>query len=283
MMKRWLIVCIGLLLLPLGCQSALPANAQAPPEMADLRREIQLLNLINSLELTPEQMQFVLDQAWQAQESREALEAQADAEETRATLEEIRDTLLAGESLSPELQERFRATQAENERLIGEYKETVIGLAQEVEAILENRQLYVLEQYVPRVVPPSGERRIGQTRGTGGSAVLERLRAIPADSFDLHKENVARRVMRALEERFRGRVLILERDRELDRILELVERVRALPEADLELQQEALIEELLAPYRVARPSARPTAVIARHLLDPAIIPLLEERIADSGS
>jgi hypothetical protein len=275
MMKRWLIVCIGLLLLPLGCQSALPANAQAPPETADLRREIQLLNLIDSLGLTPEQMQFVLDRARQAQESQEALKAQAHAEETRAMLEEIRDTLLAGESLSWELRERFLAAQAENERLIGEYRETVIGLAQEVEAILEDRQLYALEQYVPRVVPPS--------RGAGGSAMLERLRAIPADSFDLHKENVARRVMRQLEERFRGRVLIIERDRELDRILELVERVRALSEADLELQREALIEELLAPYRVARPSARPTAVIARHLLDPAIIPLLEEKIADSGS
>jgi hypothetical protein len=282
MMKRWLIVCIGLLLLPLGCQAALPASAQVLPETADLRREIQLLNLINSLELTPEQMQFVLDQARQAQESREALEAQGDVEETRAILEEIRDTLMAGESISLELRERFFAAKAENERLVEQYKEMVIGLAQEIEAILEDHQLYALEQYVPCVVPPSGEPRIGQTWGTGGSAALERLRAIPDDSFDLHKENIARRVMRELEKRFRGRVLMLDRDRELNRIVELMERVRALFEVEFELQQEALIEELLAPYEEARPSASPTAVIARHLLGPAIIPLLEEKTADSG-
>jgi hypothetical protein len=145
---------------------------------------------------------------------------------------------------------------------------------------LEDHQLDALEQYVPSVVPPSGEPRIGQTQGTRGSAALERLRAIPDDSFELHKENIARRVMRELEKRFRGRVLMLDRDHELDRIVELMERARALSEVEFELQQEALIEELLAPYEAARPPASPTAVIARHLLDPAIIPLLEEKTAD---
>ncbi len=276
-MKRWLIVCIGLVLLPLGCQSALPADAQAPPETADLRREIQLLNLINSLELTPEQMQFVLDQARQAQESREALKTQVEVEEMQATLEEIRDTLMAEESLSPELEERFLAARAENEGLLKGYQEQVVGLAREVADILEEDQLDALEQYVPHVVPLPDEPRIGQDQ-----VALERLRAIPADLFDLRKEAIARRVMRELEKRFRGRVLPLERDRELDRILELVERVRDLSDAEFELQQEALVEELLVPYQAARPSVRPTAVIARHLLDPAIIPLLEEKIVDSG-
>lgn len=282
-MKRWLIVCIGLSLLLLGCQAALPANAQTPPETADLRREIQLLTLINSLELTPEQVQFILDQARQAQESREALKAQADVTEMQATLEEIRDTLLAGESLPPELQERFRTARAENERLIKGYQEQVIGLAHEIEDILTEDQLDVLKQYVPHVVPLPDEPRSGQTQGARGGAVLERLRAVPADSFDLRKEAIARRVRRELEKRFRGRILTLERDRELERILELVERARTLSDAEFELQQEALIAELLSPYKVARPAVRPTVVIARHLLNPAIIPLLEQKIADSGS
>ncbi|MBN2394086.1 MAG: hypothetical protein JXR84_25355 [Anaerolineae bacterium] len=278
MMKRWLIVCIGLLLLLLGCQAALPANAQTPPETADLRREIQLLNLINSLDLTPEQMQFILDQARQVQKGREALKAQADGDEMQATLEEIRDTLMAGESLSPELQERFRDARAENERLIKEHQEQVTGLAREVEDILEEDQLDVLAQYVPHVVPLPDVPRTGQAQ-----AALERLRAIPADVFDLRKEAIARRTMQELEKRFRTRTAPRERDRELDRILELAERVRDLSDTEFELQQKALIEELLSPYEVARPSVRPMVVIARHLLDPAIIPLLEEKIANSGS
>lgn len=274
-MKRWLIVCIGLLLLPLGLQSALPANAQTTPETAALHREIQLLNLINSLDLTLEQMQFVLDQARQAQEGREALKAQADGEETQAILEEIRDTLMAGESLSPELQERFLAARAENERLIKEHQEQVNDLAREVEDILEKDQLDILEQYVPHVVPLPDAPRTGQAQ-----AALKRLRDIPADQFDLRKEAIACRTMQELEKRFRGRTLPRERGRELDRILELLGRVRDLSDAEFELQQRALIEELLSPYRVARSSVRPTVVIARNLLDPAIIPLLEEKIAD---
>ena len=43
--------------------------------------------------------------------------------------------------------------------------------------------------------------------------------------------------------------------------------------------REALIEELLAPYNASRAPVDVTSVIGRHLLDPSIIPLLEEKLA----
>lgn len=39
------------------------------------------------------------------------------------------------------------------------------------------------------------------------------------------------------------------------------------------------MKELLGPYEEAQPQAEIAAIIARHLLDPAIIPLLEEKLA----
>ncbi|MBE9507653.1 MAG: hypothetical protein IMY86_06340, partial [Chloroflexi bacterium] len=69
---------------------------------------------------------------------------------------------------------------------------------------------------------------------------------------------------------------------ELERIEGLVEEARALSDVEFELQKASLVEELLASYEAARPQREPTAMIARHLLDPAIIPLLEEKLALVG-
>lgn len=287
-MKRWIIVWIGFLLLLLtGCQPVLSASAQSPPltdsAEVDLRRQVQLLNLINGLELTPEQMHVILERARQAQEKREALWDQADVEGMDAVLEEIRDALMAGQAISPELSERFFAIRADNERLVEAYQEEAIRLAQEIEGILEEHQLYALEHYVPCVIPPPGEVRIGQAQGAGGGvAALERLRAMPARRFERHKEEIARRVLERIREHMRGAVVLLDEEAELERITGLIEEARALSDVDFELQKEALAEELLAPYRAAYPQADRTVVIARHLLDPAIIPLLEEKLALVG-
>ncbi len=278
-MKRWLAVWIGFVLLSLaGCRPLASAEAQAPPEKVDLHRQVQLLNLINGLELTPEQMRFVLDRARQAQEKRQALEAQADEKQMETVLEEIRDTLMAGQSISPELRERFSAARADQQRLIETYREEMTELAREVEVILEDHQRYALERYVPCVIPPPGELRIGQAQGMEGAAALERLREIPTARFETHEQMIARRVLEQLKRHFHRPVLILDEEAELERIVELMRSARALSALDFELQQESLAEELLAPYEAARPPVDPTAVIARHLLDPAIIPLLEEKL-----
>jgi hypothetical protein len=90
---------------------------------------------------------------------------------------------------------------------------------------------------------------------------------------------VARRVLEALKRRFQRRVLILDGEEELERILGLIEKARSMPDVGFELEKEELIKELLAPYEAHRPRADVTAVIRRHLLDPAIIPLLEQKLA----
>jgi len=282
--RRWFAVAwIGLLLTTLGCQPV-PVSAQAPPEeKVDLHRQIQLLNLINGLELTPEQMHFILEKAVDARATREALKAQADAAELEAILQEIRDALMAGLHVSGELRDAFFAAQEANKQLVETYRKEVLSLAKEIEEVLESHQVYALKQYTPCVIPPVGEPRIGQAGDGKAVALLERLRAVPTDRFELHQERIARRIMTELERRFRGRLLIPDREPELDRILALVEEARSLSDVAFELQKESLIQELLAPYEAARssggrPQADVAAVIGRYLLDPAIIPLLEQRL-----
>jgi len=279
MKKLFLLLVVLLLPLVSGCQSVWPVSAQAVPEIAGLRREVQLLNLINGLELTPEQMRFIVEKAQEAQELRQELQAEADAEEMTGVLEEFRATLMAGENVSPDLAEQWHIVQGRLHTARDAYEAELTRIAGEVEEVLEEHQLYALEQYVPCVVPPEGELRVGQARGTdGGEAVLERLRALPAERFERHGKEIARRILERIREHMHGAVVILDEEAELERIAGLVEEARALSDVEFELQKESLVEELLAPYEAARPQREPTAVIARHLLDPAIIPLLEEKL-----
>ena len=69
MRRMYLIVLIGMFLLGTsGCQAgpglafAAPTKAGDRGDVASLRRDVQLLNLINGLDLSAEQMQFVLEE-----------------------------------------------------------------------------------------------------------------------------------------------------------------------------------------------------------------------------
>lgn len=283
-MKKWFPLLV-VLLLPLvsGCQSVQPVSAQASPEIAGLRREVQLLNLINGLELTPEQMRFIVEKAQEAQELRQELQAEADVEETTVVLEEFRATLMVGENVPPDLAQRFHAVEGRFRAAKEVYEAELTRITGEVEEVLEEHQLYALEQYVPCVIPPEGALRVGQARGTGGGeAVLERLRALPAERFERHGKEIARRILERIREHMHSAVVILDEEAELERIEGLVEEACALSDVEFELQKEALVEELLASYEAARPQREPTAMIARHLLDPTIISLLEEKLVLSG-
>ncbi|MDY7076310.1 MAG: hypothetical protein SXV54_05215 [Chloroflexota bacterium] len=283
-MKKWFLLPIVLLLLLVsGCQAAQEISAQSLPEMADLHREVQLLNLINGLELTSGQKLFIIEKAREAQEVREELLTGADAEEMTGVLEELRATLMAGENVPADLAEQWRAVQGQTHAARDTHKADLARIAAEVEGMLEEHQLYALEHYVPCVVPPEGELRVGQAQGAGGGqAVLERLRAMPAERFERHEEEIARRILERVRKHVRGAVMILDEEAELERIEGLLEEARALSDVEFELQKDTLVEELLAPYEAMRPQREPTAMIARHLLDPAIIPLLEEKLALAG-
>ena len=233
--------------------------------------------VFNGLELTPDQMRFIVEKAQETQEIHEELRTGADAGEMAGMLEQFKTTLMAGENVSPDLVQRFHALKGRFHTAEDDYEAELTRIAGEVEAVLEEHQLYALEQYVPCVILPEGGLRVGQAQGTGGGeAVMEHLRAMPAGRFERES---ARRVLERIRERLHGAALILDEEAELERIEGLIEEARALSDVEFELQKESLVEELLAPYEAAHSQGGHAAVIARHLLDPAIIPLLEEKLA----
>ncbi|MFQ6013935.1 MAG: hypothetical protein ACE5NP_00650 [Anaerolineae bacterium] len=266
-------------------QAAEEGPAQADePATRDLRREIQLLNLINGLDLSTEQMRFIVEKAREAEGIREEIkgEAQGNIEDTAEVLEELRATLMQGENISSSLRERFYSVEGKNHGFKEKYEEEMTGIALEIEEILGGHQIYALEGYVPCVIPPKGEARVGQVEDTSGAErQLARLRGVPPALFERKKEDIALRVMERLKSRLpRGFVFVIDEEEEKERILSILEEVRSLSDVEFELEKTNLVQELISKYEVPKAPVDVTVKIERFLLDPQIIPLLEEKLAN---
>ena len=285
-MKKWLLLLVtGVLLLTCYGYGAAPlAEAEEAPEIAELHREVQLLNLLNGLELTADQMRFVLEKAQEAQELREKLKAEAGTEEVRQVLMELKDTLMRGENIPDSLKERWFSTHARTKELKKEYEEEMDRLAGEVEGILEGHQLYALEHFKPCIIPPEGGLRIGQAEGTGGlERHLERLRALPEEKFQEHKDDIVERVWERIKEHLpRGALLFVDEEEEKAYILSILEETRSLSDAEFEVRKEELAQEFKARYEPSEGAIDIRLRIRCHLLNPHIIPLLEEKLAMEG-
>jgi len=284
------IVLIGMFLLGTsGCQAgpgpvfAVSTQAEGLDEVANLRRDVQLLTLINGLDLSAEQMQFILDRAREAEAIRGEIKGRAEgnAAATSQVLSELRETLMRGEVISPELRDEFFSVDRENHALKEEWEQEMARLALEVEEDLEGHQLYALEHYVPCVIPPEGEARIGQAEDThAGQALLQRIRDIPDVQFEARKDRIAQRVLeRVLARLPKGRALAFDQEKETEWILCFLEKVRGLDEMTFAVEREALVEEVKSRYVPPEVPVDVSTKIESHLLDPRIIPLLEGKLA----
>lgn len=272
-----------------GCTSSLVAKAAQAThtllartdETADvntLRREVQLLNLLNGLELSEQQMQVSLEKAREAGEIRDRLRAEGDEKEADVlrVLSQFKAALMRGENVSEDLKREWHALYGENRALMEEYEREMDRLAREIEGHLEEHQRYALERFVPCIVPPEGELRIGQAGGTAGiEAILVRVRQIPPRRYQAQKERLLEDFLQRLRAHL-PRGYVLDEAQVKDKLLSVAEQARALSDVEFEVQKGDLAQQLKAPVKVPAPPL--SAKIKAHLLDPQIIPLLEEKL-----
>jgi len=272
-----------------GC-SANPLSWMSNPaqvsEIASLRREIQLLNLINGLELSTEQMRFIIEKAEEANQLRKEMKSKAEekAGEIVEALEELKSALMEGDNISPQIRKRVHDAQGKERKLKEEYDEKIERLAVEIEGILEGHQIYALERFVPCIIPPPGGPLIGQAEGsTHAEECLARLREMPSWKFEKEKEKIAQKAVEYLKRHLhRGSVVILDEEEEKRRVLSIFEEARDMSDVEFELEKARLVEELRSKYEIPRPHVDVRAKIANFLLDSKIIPLLEEKLALEG-
>ncbi len=122
---------------------------------------------------------------------------------------------------------------------------------------------------------------LGQAEDTtAAEGVLARIRAIPTARFERYKEEIARRIIERLKIHLpRGSVLVINEEAETARILSILEEARGLSDVEFELQKTDLVQQVMSAYELPQAPIDTRLKIERHLLDPRIIPLLEEKLA----
>lgn len=245
----------------------------------ELRRQIRVINLVNGLELTSEEMAAVLDKAKEAQRANEAFRDQilASKEEMDGLLEEIKSYLEKNQEVPLLLAQRFHELNNEVKKAEIKREEKMKELSQDVRGVLREHQLYSLEKYVPCIIPPKGESRIGQAQDFKGVAKnLERIRNLPPYLYEQKKEEISRRTLDALK-LHSPRAVELNGEQLGRHVMAIFEKARTLDEAEFEIQKEGLAKQLIEPLQ-PRVSDNINRKIESFLLVPEIIPVLEKRM-----
>lgn len=263
-----------------------PARLTAQDETEALRREIRVLNLVNGLELSLEQMQLILERATESQRllQEARLNYISRQSELDRLLEEIKRYRLDDKDVPPELAQRFHSLDTELKKERARIQEALQFLARDIEKSLKPHQIYALDNYVPCVIPPKGEGRIGQAVDVKGiSNRLARLRSVPDRVYDRRKRQILERTLEEIKLRS-GPAFNEETEEEVAAgIRNFYDRLRDLSEVDFEVQKENLAKEFAS---LIKPKSRPlnlTRKIEAFLLSPEIIPILDAKIQEAQS
>lgn len=246
----------------------------------ELRKEIRLLNLLNGLELNQDQMKIILVSARESKRLREEFENTLilRKKEMDAALEEIKSYLSEDRELSPSTVQNYHRLDREMREIRLQVEERIKRLAQNIKDCLESYQLHQLQEFVPCIIPPQGEKRIGQAKDNKGlTRSLDRIRRIPEGLYRLRKEEIVWRSLEGLKLHASPFADIDEE--EMKRHIESIyDDARRLDNAEFEIQKERLAEEMVSPFKPQIPSANLARKIWNFLLAPEVIPILEERI-----
>ena len=248
------------------------------PGERDLRREIQIINLVNGLELSPAQRQLILNKALQSQQWREEAQSFYLSKQAELTLilETIKNLRLENKAVPPELAQQFHQLEEQLKKHKVALQGKINSLAQEIEKALEPHQLYALQNYVPCVIPPRGESRIGQLVDVQGIGQrLARLRSMPDRLYERRKNDLINQTIEGMKIRT-GFIPDGETTSELTaKLADFYDRLRRLSEVDFEIKKEALVKEFM---ELTKPKLRPMDLrkkIEIFLLAPEIVPILE--------
>ena len=234
----------------------------AGTEVKDLREQIALLNLINSLNLTTNQTEPIIRLA--REQNRQALPDLLNGElktragqDYRATIEELQCAVDQGEILTPE-DERQLQRRREQALLVelrergytGKAPSTAVPLAEAVARVrgtLTDYQKQLLLDFKPCLIPPRSTANPGVAGQaydpTGATKLLDKVRNVPDDTWEDVKPKLIDEVFARLKTR-QGEFPVEQAADYRQRLEEILDRAKAMDEVDFQIREAKLAQEM---------------------------------------
>ena len=246
--------------------------AELAPTFIAIQR-VQMLNLANGLWLTDSQLDTMIEHLDELKrlENRYAellprvQAARGELTEVRGLIEELEASLVKGEQPPAALSDRVDSRIIELMTSFSEFD----GLEEELTAFklttedaiydaLSENQRVLVQEYVECIVPPAGDpnnpERIGQAEPEIKQHLAE-LRAMSPAKYALAKQHIAEEVWGQILSHFPDQQQ--GHDAEVERLLQAMEQVRALPADEFALAGDELTA-LIIPYSNHPPVPVPT-------------------------
>jgi hypothetical protein len=220
-------------------------------EVHNVRRDIEILNLLNVLYLSREQIDDLLSIHDRRETVIETLTYRLaqDAPAAGRTFSALRHTLLAGRDPEERLVGEIHHTEQGLMKAVSEAAKEYKYLAEEAESVLNESQKVVVTYYVSCISPPKSEInpvRIGESGNEGPRSHMEKLRSLTGEQYQALKPMVIEKLHGHMENIARTHPQVsLEGARE--KIAGYLDRVRAMPEVEFKLNPVNPIKEILGP------------------------------------
>jgi hypothetical protein len=271
----------------------------------NLFNDISTVNLLNGLYLTDQQMNEILKLAKKAQRIKQEFVEKKGAvymkvlDEAEQAYQNLLAEIMKGEPAKQGSRIEREAVRIEHQlkeltdKVMRTLSDELSALDHELSKILTSEQQEVIDGFQPCLIPPKDLKnpvRAGQASSNDRAInMLRRIREIPSFIWDHRKYQFLSRHVERFS-RHRSVMTEEEKEKEIQRLLTLTEKVRSLSDTDFELEKETLAEELKplnmvhelreelekrVPYMRRAKVSKST----RFLLNERIIPILEERLS----
>jgi len=273
-------------------------NPGCEGKVRELFEDITLLNLVNGLNFTEEQVKHILECNKKARTVEKEMEAGNEwvFNEIISAYKELKSALENNEGIPKDIERRAVAMEDEANKIRKGYMDSVASIERELTNVLLEAQVEVINTFNPCLIPPKDLKdpvRAGQAQDSQqGLDMLRRIRRIPSEVFEEKKSKIVERHLETVQ-KHAGKLTDEEKKQEKERFLKAMEKARAMSDKEFELNGPDLAREFIAESKktigkdkqmreelekMHQDRRGGPGRVGRYLLNPKIVPILEKRL-----
>ena len=248
-----------------------------------LSRDVEALNLINSLYLTKEQVRQLIPVIREADKLSGEAQREVEAYRKKGTelFREMKKELSVNIDLSDSLKDRYGRHYQNGEVKKKAFVKRMNGLIDKAESILNRNQKVILSEYVPCHVPQvsvTHPERIGQAAdNTDIIRKVSQIRTVSGDKYNELKPRIEEKIREKLESKVKDP---LKRREIFNNVMAMVEKSRSMSDEQFEIEKDGMINEikLALDQKQEKGEEHSRDYIRRFILNPGGLEILEKKI-----